>query len=427
MSWEKVLAGVISGIDDLSDKLRFGFRKKMHLLRPVQVCCYRSYGSEKEVHVRGRVLEDKGIKKAAEHHTIWHNIRNMARRFSSEEVPGAKLRIYFQGQVYDTVSDKEGYFYFHFTPAGEFPEGQYWIEAEVELVDSPIPAMQKERSKALIYLPPADAEFGIISDIDDTVIESFATRKLKMFRNLIVNNARTRMQFEGVSAFYKALQLGPDGKGLNPLFYVSASPWNLYDFLIDFLAVNDIPYGPLLLRDAGIEKDKLFVRDHRSHKYAEIERILKTYPKLPFILIGDSGQKDPVIYHEVVKRFPDRILSVYIRDIKLPKRAKVVMDLAQELKSGKTPMILIENTEKAAEHAIQNGFIQPEQMPEIQVARMVDHTPKPAEVKKPEPEKVKEQVKDMKEVREEVKADIDKKEEAVKKEGITNPKEAVKK
>jgi phosphatidate phosphatase APP1 len=300
MSWEKVLAGLISGIDDASDRLRFGLRKKMHLLRPVQVCCYRSYGSEKEVHVRGRVLEDRGIKKAAEHHTIWHNIRNMARRFSSEEIPGAQLRIHFLGQTYDTTSDSEGYFYFHFTPVGELPPGEHWLEAEVELISSPVPAMQAVKSKALIYRPSREAEFGIISDIDDTVIESFATRRVKMFRHLIVNNARTRMQFEGVSAFYKALQLGPDGKGLNPLFYVSSSPWNLYDFLIDFLAVNDIPHGPLILRDTGVEKDKLFAKDHRSHKYGEIERILKTYPKLSFILIGDSGQKDPVIYHEVV-------------------------------------------------------------------------------------------------------------------------------
>jgi phosphatidate phosphatase APP1 len=426
MPWEKFLANAISGLDDVIDRWRFLLRKDMKLVKPPQVCCYRSYGSEKEVHVRGRVLEDKRIKGAEEHHKIWHNIRNMARRFASEEIPGAKLQIQFLGKTYETVSDHEGFFYFHFKPEGELPPGEHWLEADVDLISAPVDMPEPVRSKALIYRPSTEAEFGIISDIDDTVIESFATNKLKMFRNLIMNNAHTRMPFEGVSAFYKALQLGPDGKGLNPLFYVSSSPWNLYDFLIDFLGFNDIPHGPLLLRDNGIDKSKLFGGDHRSHKYAEIERIFNTYPDLKFILIGDSGQKDAVIYHEVVKNFPDRILAVYIRDVKLPKKAKIVLDLAKDLSSGKTPMLLIENTVKAAEHAIMSGFVQPEQMPEIKVEQMMDKEPE--EVKQKAKETVEgKDAKKVEDVKDKVESDIAEKEKTVVKENITNPKEAVKK
>jgi phosphatidate phosphatase APP1 len=256
-------------------------------------------------------------------------------------------------------------------------------------------------------MPPKEAEFGIISDIDDTVIESFATNRLKMAQTVFLKNSHSRVPFEGVAAFYKALQLGPDGKGLNPLFYVSSSPWNLYDFLIDFLAVHDIPHGPLLLRDTGTTRERLFAKNHKAHKYTEIERILNTYPHLQFILIGDSGQQDPVIYHEVIQNFPDRILASYIRDVKLPDRAKVVVDIAEKLQSGKTPMVLIENTVKAAEHAILNGYVMPEQMPEIQVAKMVDNSPVTDKIEKKAPqevaEEVKEEIKDP-EIQEEVKA-----------------------
>jgi hypothetical protein len=62
-----------------------------------------------------------------------------------------------------------------------------------------------------------------------------------MSRNTFFHNAHSRLPFAGVSEFYKSLQLGRNGKRNNPFFYVSSSPWNLYDLLIDFLDLNDIP------------------------------------------------------------------------------------------------------------------------------------------------------------------------------------------
>ncbi|MGZ5243132.1 MAG: App1 family protein [Bacteroidia bacterium] len=391
-SWKEVLTGLVTDADDYFDKLKFQFKKKLNLFDPVQICAYRSYGSHKEIHVRGRVMEDKGITKSADNDTIWDNILNMYKRFESDEVPGARLSIQFDGKKYETISDDEGYFYFDIIPDSPFPEDQHWFEAEIELLESPIPFTGKVSTVALIYIPPRNAEFGIISDIDDTVIESFATNRLKMAQTIFLKNSRSRSPFEGVSAFYKALQLGSDGHGMNPIFYVSSSPWNLYDFLIDFLGVHDIPHGPLLLRDTGTTKENIFAKNHKAHKYHEIERILNTYPHLNFILIGDSGQQDPVIYHEVIENFPDRILAAYIRDVKLPDRAKVVVEIAEKLQHGEIPMVLIENTVKAAEHAIQNGYISPEQMPEIEIAKMVDNSLEVDKMEKETPQQVAEEV-----------------------------------
>ncbi len=389
---KKTITGIVNDADDFIDKLKFRFKKRFNLFDPVQVCAYRSYGSDSEIHVRGRVMEDKGITKSDDSDTVWDNIVNMYKRFESDEVAGARLSILFDGKKYETVSDDEGYFYFDIKPEKPFPEDRHWFEAEIELLESPIPMKNKVKTVALIFVPPKQAEFGVISDIDDTVIESFATNRVKMAKTVFLKNSRSRVPFEGVSAFYKALQLGADGKGLNPLFYVSSSPWNLYDFLIDFLAVHNIPHGPLLLRDTGTTRDRLFAKNHKAHKYTEIERILNTYPNLKFILIGDSGQQDPVIYHEVIQNFPDRILAAYIRDVMLPDRAKVVVDIAEKLQHGNTPMVLIENTVKAAEHAIQSGYINASQMPEIEVAKMVDNSKETDNIKKQAPHKVAEDV-----------------------------------
>jgi phosphatidate phosphatase APP1 len=86
------------------------------------------------------------------------------------------------------------------------------------------------------------------SGIDDTVIRTDTTIMVRMFRATFLENARTRLPFPGVAALNRALQRGADGTTLNPLFYVSSSPWNMYDNLEEFLAIQHIPAGPLLLR-----------------------------------------------------------------------------------------------------------------------------------------------------------------------------------
>ena len=102
------------------------------------------------------------------------------------------------------------------------------------------------------------------------------------------------LPFKGVAAFYRALYYGVHGHELNPLFYVSASPWNMYDLLSDFFNLREIPVGPVLfLRDWGLTRDELFPTDLRTYKLAAINKILNFYPALPFILLGDSGQVDP--------------------------------------------------------------------------------------------------------------------------------------
>ncbi|MBK8495246.1 MAG: App1 family protein [Chitinophagaceae bacterium] len=48
-----------------------------------------------------------------------------------------------------------------------------------------------------------------------------------------------------------------------------------------------------------------------SHKFTAIKQILDTYPQLNFVLVGDSGEQDPLIYREVVKHFPGVSLHLY--------------------------------------------------------------------------------------------------------------------
>jgi phosphatidate phosphatase APP1 len=197
------------------------------------------------------------------------------------------------------------------------------------------------------------------------VLETKATNVLKMLGKVLLSNAHSRLPFEGVAEFYQALQHGQTERPDNPFFYVSSSPWNIYDVLEEFLRLGKLPTGPLLLRDAGLRMppplpgESMAASAHHAHKLHEIDGLLKTYPQLPFVLLGDSGQEDTRIYREVVRRFPGRIKAIYIRDVQVPARAALVGPVSEELRGEGVPMLLVPDYATAAQHAAGLGLVKP--------------------------------------------------------------------
>jgi phosphatidate phosphatase APP1 len=372
MSFKKRLSKLASGIEGNFDELILSLKKRMNANDPLQIVTYRSYGTANRLYVIGRVLEDKSIRKSTDHDSVWDNLVSMYKRFESDEVPSARLRIIFEGKPYFVITNSEGYFKTDLFTHVPLLHDDMWYTLEVELIEAPLSFSPGIKSVAEVLVPPADAEYGIISDIDDTIVKTTATSLLAMSRNTFLHNAHTRLPFAGVSEFYRSLQLGRNGKRNNPFFYVSSSPWNLYDLLVDFLDLNNIPEGPILLRDFGLDM-KTKSGDHLRHKFKEIKNILLTYPHLNFVLIGDSGQDDPKIYHEVVKHFPGRILAIYIRDVQLPDRKKISVEVAEALALDKVEMIIVDNTVAAAEHAAKTGLIYTEAIPQIIVDKKQDN------------------------------------------------------
>jgi phosphatidate phosphatase APP1 len=369
----------ISDIDDKLDHLKHQFKKRLNLYKPLQIVPYRGFGNEHELYVKGRVLEDKGIRLPEDDDTFWENILAMYKRFQSDEVPGVRIRATFQGNEQVVTSDEEGYFEIRIKAPYVLAIGRAWHEVHLELLDKPRHQDEPVTAIANVLVPPVGSLFGVISDIDDTVLISDVTNLLKAARLVFLHNARTRLPFKGISAFYRALQSGPDYSIFNPLFFVSSSSWNLYDLLVDFFSFNGIPKAPLMLRDMGTTKDYLVKSGHGLHKKAAIKQILETYPSLPFILVGDSGQHDPEIYLETIKQYPGRIKAVYIRDVSKDDRDIVVHKLSQEAAELGVEMLLVKDTEAAALHAARVGFIDAEALPDIQAEKAYDES-KPTEI-----------------------------------------------
>jgi phosphatidate phosphatase APP1 len=321
------------------------------------------------------VLLDNNIRPANEDDSIWRNLKNMYKRFESDEIPGARVRVSLNDASKEVTCDGEGYFRVALHPAAGIPPGDYWRNVQIEVLDTPIANLdiQNVLAEGQIIVPPTDAQFGVISDLDDTVVKTDVLNLFKMLRNTILHNAYTRLPFEGVAAFYRALQRGTTDT-INPIFYVSSSPYNLYDVIVEFYRIQDIPLGPVFLRDIGFTEHAMGGLDHSTHKLTLIQNLLDRYPSLPFILIGDSGQEDAPIYQTIVERNPGRIRAIYIRDVNKPGRAEVVRQVADDLQKHDVDVLLVDDTVAAAQHAAAKGFITPAALETIQAERNKSQT-----------------------------------------------------
>ena len=321
---------------------------------PLLIQSYLSYGVPGRVFVMGRVLEDRGVAAAEEDDSLWENFKGAWKRFRSGEVAHAELKLTLAGSPgfgAQIRADDEGHVSQWLDVPDVSPGDDQLLTFDLELTHPErTPPVRGETS---VLIPPENARFGVISDIDDTVLQTGATNIRSLARQVLFGNAYTRLPFEGVAAFYEALRTGG-----NPLFYVSSSPWNLYDVLVEFMELNDIPLGPVMLRDWGLSATELLPTSHGTHKKEAIRQILETYPQLPFILIGDSGQEDPEIYSEIVHAFPGRILGIYIRDVNDDAaRRESVQKLAHELQEDGSTLLLTADTGAAAAHAAAQGWI----------------------------------------------------------------------
>lgn len=349
---QRLYAGLLrffARLEVVFDRVVWGLRRRFGHLGPLQIVTYRGFGTAERAVLRGRVLEASVLERSLPADSRFRSFRRMLRRFFSREVPEASVCAELADGTVTTNTDDEGYFDMPVVlPRASEPTN--WQTAQVEVVAAPVRGLVPVRATAELLIPGGSAELGIISDIDDTVLQTHVTQKLKMIWVTLSGSAFTRMPFEGTSELYHALAAGRSGHANNPVFYVSKSPWNLYDFLVDFLDHHQLPRGPLLLRDMGLREAPPV-----DHKSAAVCQLLDTYPTLPFVLLGDSGERDPEIYLETAARYPGRIRAIYIRDLGGKNRKEAAGGRAETLgeraKSYGTEMLWIEHADAALAHA----------------------------------------------------------------------------
>lgn len=337
---------------------------------------YRGYGTRDRLHVLGRALEDEGILAADEAHSRWRNVAEALKRFDADPLPHAQV-VATMGDVRATFeADDEGFVQQWLAlPAPLMTTG--WHGVELALASDP----PESACIAHVLVPSDRARFGVISDIDDTVLQSRVATPLHAARLMFFENARTRLPFPGVAAFYRALVDGASGDEGNPIFYISSSPWNVHDVLADFLDAQGIPLGPLLLRDWDVSRSLV---KHSGHKAQRIGEVFDAYPRMPFILVGDTSQEDPEIYAEAVREHPGRVLAIYIRDVAATDvRRQAVAALASAVEAEGISLVLAPETLTIAQHAAARGWIDDAQLPGIGEEKREDQGTIPGKAEPP--------------------------------------------
>jgi phosphatidate phosphatase APP1 len=342
-------------------RLKVFLKQKAGWIDTPKILAYKGYGNSSDVFIQGILIEDKGLTKPKDKQMVWQNILAMIKRFSSDEIAGARIKASFFGESKIMETDELGFFafHFHFNNSSHNLLTKKWHTVHFELLDTVIENQPPVYSTGEVRIISPEQNRIIVSDIDDTVMISHSTQILRKLRLMLLKNALTRLPFPGIVEFYHALAEGKTTGEKHPLFFVSSSEWNLYDLLDDFFSFNQIPKSVLLLQKLNHSVYKFWKSGGGSHehKYKKIKMLLEFYPNPKFILIGDSGQQDPLIYTRIALDFPGRIEAIYIRKIRNRSFLNSDVNFYEKLENAKTTYLEVQDTYEAARHASEHGFI----------------------------------------------------------------------
>lgn len=356
------LKEALSRAEHLLTRSKLAVKERFQLMEPVKILPFYGFGNDRYIFIKGRVMEEEKIVENPQDQSVAGHLKDTYKRYETDEIPHIRIKASFGGKEIETRTDAEGFFEVEFQFEEPIDYQKAGRKVQLELLETKTEDDQR-KAEAHIFIPGKDAEFGVISDIDDTVMISQMNHFFEKLKMMLLQDATDRSPFPGIGAFLQALQKGSDGKGSNPLFYVSGSEWNLYDLLVNFMQYHDIPQGPLLLKDKGSSFDAgHFTTEAENYKEEKITQIMETYPTLDFICIGDSGQHDPEVYQKIQAKYPERLLAVYIRDVTADKRDGEVREIKKQLNLKGTEMELLPDTFAAARHALGMGWINKDQL-----------------------------------------------------------------
>jgi phosphatidate phosphatase APP1 len=341
----------------------------------VIVQAYRGYGSHREIFLIGRVFREPpaGAGRTDDQRSKLGRIWRLIRRWG---VANAAITARFGDVEVEERTDRDGFFRISLKLPTPPPPERLWHRLSIKLTEPEVIETEGD-----IFIPPQLCRHVVISDIDDTVMLTGVANKLMMMWRLFARRAESRVAFPGMAAFLKALHQGPDGQGANPMLYVSRAPWSIYGVLDRFFNLHHIPVGPILfLREWGVTLQSPLPRRAKDHKRDLVQHMLQLYDDLPFVLIGDSGQRDPEIYTEIVAAHPNRVQAVYIRDVSgNPKRDRAIAALAARMAEAGSSLVLAADTMAMARHAAAEGFIAEAALADLRTEQQEDGLTQPAD------------------------------------------------
>jgi hypothetical protein len=150
---------------------------------------------------------------------------------------------------------------------------------------------------------------SVISDIDDTVKVTHVTCRQSLLENTFLRQFEAVVGMAGVYRRWAA-----DGAAFH---YVSSSPWQLFAPLYELFEQSELPRGSFHLSSFTFRNHVLYRiwMLRKRAKFNVLKNLLKAFPQRRFVLVGDSGERDPEIYGALAQRFPEQISGIYIREL----------------------------------------------------------------------------------------------------------------
>lgn len=289
-------------------RLNLARRRGQH----VTVLSLDGYGSPRWVRIFSRVMmapdsHFEGGRRVAK--VIADGVRGW-RNFVSAPVPFAKVTVTVADQQFQIAADRGGIVdeVVELRDGARLPSG--WQQIRLE-------APGAEPATAEVQIIGDEISFGVICDIDDTVVVTKLPRPFLAAWNSFVLDEHARTPTPGMAVMMERLLSASSldsEQQRAPVLYVSTGAWNVAQTLTRFLTRNLYPQGPLLLTDWGPTEDRWF-RSGQQHKVEQLARLAEEFPQISWVLIGDDGQHDPRIYADFARKHPESVRAIIIREL----------------------------------------------------------------------------------------------------------------
>lgn len=227
------------------------------------------------------------------------------RSFIGIPVSFAKVSVHIGETVHEVVADRGGVI--DSVVHADLPSGWQTFSLSVE---------GGAKIEATAFIVAESTRFGIVSDVDDTVMVTALPRPLVAAWNSFVVDEHARLAVPGMAVLLEQLMRQHADA---PMIYLSTGAWNIAPTLRRFLGRHLFPEGSMLLTDWGPTHDRWF-RSGREHKITNLRRLAAEFPQMRWLLIGDDGQHDEAIYSQFLEEHPESVAGVAIRRL-LPAEA----------------------------------------------------------------------------------------------------------
>lgn len=341
-------ASAVSELEGKITRRRREHKMESGAFRGMRLVIYRGYVADDVAKVRLKVMEAPELP-GDSRIPYWENVQANLRRHAVLAITGVRVEVHIGTHTAVEETDARGVATFEI-PVPDLSPGWH----DVYAVTTAIEGGETASGSGRILKPSPRAQYAVISDIDDTILMSGLTEGLSAVKHALLRDANTRAAIRGMASLYRGLARGvPTQSGSRTpepaFFYVSTGSWAFYEMLQQFIQLRGFPQGPMFLTDWG-PTERYLRRSGAEHKRLAIRRLFEAYPDTEFVLIGDSGQRDPLTYEEMAREFAGQVKLILIRRVGPAKEERNVeiAERATQLRGEGIPLYLVSDAGHAA-------------------------------------------------------------------------------